>query len=155
MGVLLSVTVGCVQLSLMIFVHSFKFRLHVIVPVCVLSRLFFPGSAQAQNMNAAEDIRDDPLDEASRAAPDRVIGNIHFYVGGWKPNTATNLINHIKLKGIQVIKCERLLIKTDSPVPFIVTVKASDREKMLNPDIWPCNVFVKRYYLNKWRMYDN
>ena len=45
----------------------------------------------------------------------------------------------------QVVKCEKIVGNVDSYVPFKVTVKASDRDKLLNPDIWPCNVFVRKF----------
>ena len=64
--------------------------------------------------------------------------NLDVFVGGSNPNTSEDVIvNHIASKGIQVVKCEKIAGKVDWYVPFEVTVKASDRYKLLNPDIWP------------------
>ena len=64
--------------------------------------------------------------------------NLDVFVGGSNPNTSEDVIfNHIASKGIHVVKCEKIAGKVDWYVPFEVTVKASDRYKLLNPDIWP------------------
>ena len=46
---------------------------------------------------------------------------------------------------MQVVKYEKIVGKVDWYVPFKVTVKASDKEQLLNPDIWPCNIFVRKF----------
>ena len=72
--------------------------------------------------------------------------NLDIFVGGSNPNTSEDVIvNHIASKGIQVVKCEKITGKVDWYVPFKVTVKASDRDKLLNTDIWPCNFFVRKF----------
>ena len=72
--------------------------------------------------------------------------NLDVFVGGSNPNTSEDVIvNHIVSKGVQVVKCEKIVGKVDWYVPFKVTVKASDRDKLLNPDIWPCNIFVRKF----------
>ena len=58
------------------------------------------------------------------------------FINSESPNTSKDvIINHIASKGIHVVKCEKIVGKADWYVPFKVTVKASDRDKLLNPDI--------------------
>ena len=69
-----------------------------------------------------------------------------FFCGGCTPNTSNNVfVKHIESKSIHVIKCKRLVSKVDWYVLLKVTVKAKDRNKLFNPDIFVCNIFVRTF----------
>ena len=62
--------------------------------------------------------------------------NLDVFVRGSYPNISEDvIISHIASKGIHVVKCEKKLGKVDWYVLFKLTVKATDRDKLLNPDI--------------------
>ena len=62
--------------------------------------------------------------------------NLDVFVGGCRPNTSDNaFINHIGSKGIHVIQCEKMVSVFNWYIPFKKEVKASETNKLLNPDI--------------------
>ena len=72
--------------------------------------------------------------------------NLDVSVGGCNPNMPNDIIiNHTDNNGKQGIKIEKMVSQVDWYVPFKVKVKASDRDKLLNTDILPCNVFVTKF----------
>ena len=40
--------------------------------------------------------------------------------------------------------CVKMVSIVDWYVPFKLTVKVSARDKLLNPEFWPCNIFVRK-----------
>ena len=62
--------------------------------------------------------------------------NLYVFVCVCKQNNSGNVtVSHTDSKIIQVIERERMVTKIHWYVPFKVTVKASDREKLLKPDM--------------------
>ena len=111
-------------------------------------------------MNALDEFADDPSGQASRDIPEPdqdgwniVRNNPRRRKRSTQKNGNVNtadtsedvIVNQIASKDIQVVKCEKNVGKIYWYVPFKVTVKESDRDKLLNPGIWPCNIFVRKF----------
>lgn len=74
--------------------------------------------------------------------------NRNLYVGRCDPNVSTDdIVKYIQDEiNIEPLNCD-LISKPDLPVKsFRVCVRASDVETLLQPDVWPENICVRRYY---------
>ena len=48
--------------------------------------------------------------------------------------------------GIKVQKCEALETRSTVSKSFKVSLNINDRQKLLNPDIWPENIICRKFY---------
>ena len=72
---------------------------------------------------------------------------VDVFVGGCKIDTIdTHIIEHCKSSNVDAKKCESLPTKSEWYSSFKVSVCMTDREKILNPDFWPCGVFVRKFF---------
>ena len=82
-----------------------------------------------------------------------VSGNCDLYVGKCdKSVTIDTIMEYIKVEyDINVISCECLHNNRDDINSFKVTLSFEDRNKMLNPNLWPENILVRKYFSGKSR----
>ncbi|CAF0996375.1 unnamed protein product [Brachionus calyciflorus] len=75
--------------------------------------------------------------------------NFHFYVGNWNNSTTKEKVVEYINKFAKVNKIEELTTKYNYYKSFHVEVNDCYNSKMLNPESWPVNVRVKRFYLKR------
>ena len=71
-----------------------------------------------------------------------------LYIGNCDLDVSVDsLISHvIKETGIKVHKCESLKSKSIVSKSFKISLNVNDRQKLLNPDIWPEDIVCRKFY---------
>ena len=70
-----------------------------------------------------------------------------IFVGGCDKNSNEDGIKrHCATLGIQSIKIEQLTTRSEWYKAYKISMKATDREKLMLPDSWPQGIFVRKYF---------
>ena len=70
-----------------------------------------------------------------------------LYVGGCKADTTIVKLTEYCLKnGVEVKNCEELQNTSDWVKSFKISVTLEDREKLLEADLWPCGITVRKFF---------
>ena len=79
--------------------------------------------------------------KGAKRVADLYIGNCDLDV------SVDSLISHIsKETGIRVHKCEPIKSKSHVSKSFKISLNMNDRQKLLNPDIWPEDIVCRKFY---------
>ena len=71
---------------------------------------------------------------------------LDVFIGGCdKATVCSDITEFCTTNGVQVRECISLPTKAQWYVAFKVSVTASDRDKLLNPEFWPAGVFVRKF----------
>ena len=77
---------------------------------------------------------------------------LDIYVGGCVvSSTAEQITEHCAANGVNAKKCELLQSTSEWSKSYKISVAAEDREKLLDPELWPRGVFVRKFYRNRRR----
>lgn len=72
---------------------------------------------------------------------------LDVFVGGCSLDAEeADITEFCKAGGVVVKKCEFLPTKSPWYTSFKVSLRQTDRDKVLDPDFWPCNIFVRKYF---------
>ena len=70
-----------------------------------------------------------------------------IFVGGCDKNSNEDGIKkHCETLGIQLMKVEELTTKSEWYKAYKISMKATDKDKLMLPDSWPQGIFVRRYF---------
>ena len=70
-----------------------------------------------------------------------------LYLGGCATQTSeSDVLSHIRDQCNIEAKCEELQCSSNYFKAFKITVKASEKEKLLSASIWPRGVFINNYF---------
>ena len=70
-----------------------------------------------------------------------------IFVGGCDKNSSEEGIKkHCENLGIQLMKIEQLTTRSEWYKAYKISMKATDREKLMLPDSWPQGIFVRKYF---------
>ena len=72
---------------------------------------------------------------------DLYIGNCHNDV---TPDSISKYI--VDETNIRIVKCESLASRNESCRSFKVTLKISDRQRLLSPEVWPEGIICRKFY---------
>ena len=73
-----------------------------------------------------------------------------IFVGGCEKNSSEEGIKkHCENLGIQLMKIEQLTTRSEWYKAYKISMKATDREKLMLPDSWPQGIFVRKYFKPK------
>lgn len=70
-----------------------------------------------------------------------------IFVGGCdKSSSEEGIKKHCENLGVQLMKTEQLTTKSEWYKAYKISMKATDREKLMLPDSWPQGIFVRKYF---------
>ena len=72
---------------------------------------------------------------------------MEMFVGGCDKNSNEDGIKrHCVTLGIELMKIEQLTTRSEWYKAYKISMKATDREKLMLPDSWPQGIFVRKYF---------
>ena len=70
-----------------------------------------------------------------------------IFVGGCdKSSSEEGIKKHCENLGIQLMRTEQLTTRSEWYKAYKISMKATDREKLMLPDSWPQGIFVRKYF---------
>ena len=76
-----------------------------------------------------------------------VVRKFDLFVGKCSPNTTClNIVEYCQEGGIKIEGCEKLNSRSTSTNSFKITTTAHERDKLLDPDFWPEDVIIRKFY---------